>query len=70
MKKYRVNRTNDTVDVLLIKHKDNDKYSFVNLTKGHICPCLFDSIEDALKDMDNDDRVISYIEITGKMEIE
>jgi hypothetical protein len=35
-----------------MRNKSDNTYSFVNLTKGHICPCRFDSIEDAVKDMD------------------
>lgn len=35
-----------------MKNKANDIYSFVNLTKEHICPCEFKSIDDALNDMD------------------
>lgn len=31
----------DSVKVLLLKHKAEGGYSFVNLTKGHICPCGF-----------------------------
>lgn len=45
---------NDTiVDVLLIKHKGTDTYSYVNVTKGHICPCVFNSMYDALLDIEH-----------------
>jgi hypothetical protein len=41
----------------ILKHKDSGKYSFVNLTKGHICPCLFDTDYDAyLELVDRRDR--------------
>lgn len=41
-----------TVLVLLLKHKDSNEYSFVNLTKGHICPCRFKRPADAFDDLD------------------
>lgn len=49
---YLVQRTNGNVIVSIMRNKSDNTYSFVNLTKGHICPCRFDSIEDAVKDMD------------------
>ena len=48
---YLVQRTNGNVIVSIMRNKSDNTYSFVNLTKGHICPCRFDSIEDAVKDM-------------------
>ena len=50
--KLIVHKENEDLDVLLLRHKNTDKWSYVNLTKGHICSCIFDSIEDAIKDMD------------------
>lgn len=61
--KLRVVRPKDTVEVLLLKHKISGEYSFVNLTKGHICPCKFKSVEEALKDLNNyikKGKVLSY----------
>lgn len=49
---YLVQRTNGNVIVSIMRNKSDNTYSFVNLTKGHICSCRFDSIEDAVKDMD------------------
>ena len=64
MRKWRVHRKdNSTVIVGILPHKITGKFSFINLTKDHICPCQFNSIEDALKDMDNDLSVLSYEEI-------
>lgn len=54
--KMKVTRPDDTIDVIIMKHKLENKWSFVNLTKGHICPCKFNSIEEAIADLD------SYIE--------
>ena len=47
-----VEKENEIIHVLLLKHKNTDKYSYVNLSKGHICKCVFDSIEDALEDIE------------------
>lgn len=63
MLRYLVKRLDDTVEVLILPNKNDGKYSFVNLTKGHICACKFDSVKDALKDMDEQiklGKVISY----------
>ena len=49
---YLVQRKSGNVIVSIMRNKSNNTYSFVNLTKGHICPCRFDSVEDAVKDMD------------------
>jgi hypothetical protein len=52
MDKWLVERPKDNVIVTIMKHKIDGMYSFVNLTKGHICPCKFSSIEEGLHDMD------------------
>lgn len=44
LNKIIVVRPKDIVTVLLLKHKNTNEYSFVNLTKGYICPCRFKSI--------------------------
>ena len=52
MIKYKVTKNDGSVyDVLLIPIKGTSKYHFVNITKGHICTCEFDNIEDAEKDI-------------------
>ena len=48
---YLVMREKDNVIVSIMLNKSDHTYSFVNLTKNHICPCRFDSVEDALNDM-------------------
>ncbi len=61
--KYLVTRPKDTVEVLLIKNKCDATYSFVNITKGHICPCRFNSVKDAIGDMDRlikENKIIRY----------
>ena len=51
--KYLVQKSNnDFCKVYILPHKETGKYSFVNITKGHICPCKFDTYEDALKDLE------------------
>lgn len=68
---YLVKRPKDTVEVLILPNKDGSGFQYVNLTKGHICPCKFNSVDDALKDMDkklNDGTVKSYQRI-GDLEV-
>lgn len=60
---FRVFKPSGTVDVLLLKHKGTDEYSFVNLTKGHICPCRFRSMEEAILDLakqKKDGKIFNY----------
>lgn len=59
--------------VLLMKHKISGEYSFINLTKQHICPCRFSSLEEAMKDLDSyvsKGKILKYtkpVKITGKI---
>lgn len=41
---------NEKRTIILIPTKDGTKWQYINLTKGYICPCQFDSREEALKD--------------------
>ena len=50
--RFYIFKRNETLDVLLLPHKGTNMYSFVNLSKSHICPCLFPSIEAAIADLD------------------
>ena len=52
LNKIIIVRPKGIVTVLLLKHKNTEEYSFVNLTKGHICPCRFKSINEAVKDLE------------------
>lgn len=63
--KLRIYRTTDSVDVLLLPHKDGRGWSFVNLTKGHICPCVFKSCREALADLRRQESVKSWVKIEG-----
>nr|DAQ84662.1 MAG TPA: Proline/betaine transporter, CYTOPLASMIC, COILED-COIL, ANTIPARALLEL, TWO-STRANDED [Caudoviricetes sp.] len=64
---YLVQRTNGNVIVSIMRNKSDNTYSFVNLTKGHICPCRFDSVEDAVKDID--EKILNG-EIVGYFKLE
>ena len=49
--------------VTILPHKGTELYSYVNLTKGHICPCKFNSVEEALEDLKNYDEIEMWEEI-------
>lgn len=53
----------DNVEVLLLPHKDGSGYSYVNLTKGHICPCKFKTAAEAIADMLGKENLIRFHEI-------
>ena len=60
---YLVQRNNGNVIVSIMRNKSDNTYSFVNLTKGHICSCRFYSVENAVKDMDEkifDGEIVAY----------
>ncbi len=63
---YLVQRKSGNVVVSIMRNKSDGTYSFVNLTKNHICPCRFDSVEDAVKDMDEkilNGEIIGYFKL-------
>lgn len=64
---YLVQRKDGNVVVSIMRNKSDNTYSFVNLTKNHICPCRFDSVEDAVKDMD--EKILNG-EISGYYKLE
>lgn len=41
------------VRVSIFRNKSDNTYSYVNLTKSHICSCRFKSIRDAFVDLSN-----------------
>ena len=66
MKKWLVKRPNDEVIITIMKNKSDNTYSFINITKEHICPCRFESIKDAVKDMERlktIGKIIDYSEL-------
>lgn len=67
---YLVIREKDNVVVSIMMNKLDHTYSFVNLTKGHICTCKFDSIEDAIKDMEekkDNGEIIDFINMEARI---
>ena len=69
MKLYLVERPNGKVVVAILRNKSDNTYSYVNLTKGHICPCRFVSEEEALYDMDQkikSGEILRYILLNFK----
>lgn len=63
---YLVTREKDSVIVSIMLNKLDHTYSFVNLTKGHICPCRFATFEDAIKDMEekkDSGEIVDYVNI-------
>jgi hypothetical protein len=48
------------VGVLLLPQKDKSGYTYINLTKGHICPCVFTTIEETIEDLNKHD--VKYIQ--------
>lgn len=65
---YLVYKPNgDRYEVLLLPYKNTNLWSFINLTKQHICSCKFTSKADALRDMENRKAcglITDYIEYT------
>lgn len=55
--KFLIYRKDGIFEVLLLKHKLSNTYSFVNITKKHICPCIFNSKEEAISDLENYKKV-------------
>ena len=47
-------------EVEIMYDRATEKYAFVNLTTHHICKCRFDSEEDAINDLLNDDNVVEF----------
>ena len=47
---YKKENPNEKRTILLMPTKDGTKWQYVNLTKGYICPCQFDTREEALID--------------------
>lgn len=67
---YLVTRQKDNVLVSVMRNKLDGTYSFVNLTKGHICTCRFASIKDAIKDMEekkDNGEIIDFINMEARI---
>lgn len=50
--RFSVTRPKDIVEVWLVRNKEKPhEFQFVNISKGHICPCKFKTFGEAVKDM-------------------
>ena len=61
--KFLVTRPDDTVLVYLMKNESDNTYSFVNITRWHIYQCSFQSIREAVADMNRlkeEGKIIRY----------
>lgn len=62
-KYYLVKRNKGDVMVTILRNKSDNTYSFVNLTKEHICTCRFKTEEEAIQDLQSkveDGGIIGY----------
>ena len=48
----KITRPDNTVYCTLTYDRRQKGYRFINLSHNHICPCVFKTIDDALKDLD------------------
>ena len=62
---YKKENHNEKRTILLLPSKDGQHWQYVNLSKGYVCPCLFDTREGALNDF-----VINYSHKFYKVEFE
>ena len=65
---YCVIRPQDNVIVSIMFNESDNSYHFVNLSHDHICKCAFKTVEDALKDMNEQikiGKVLSYYKINN-----
>ena len=64
VQKLKEENTIETVAVVILFNKADGCYHFVNLTKGHICPCAFKTVSDAIADMESkkvNGEILNYI---------
>lgn len=62
-KRFFVQRPNDWCEVEIWFDRATGKYCFVNMTKGHVCACRFDTEKDAIADLEEQKqqgKVIKY----------
>ena len=63
---YLVIRDKGNVVVSIMWNRMDQSYHFVNLTKGHICSCDFNTVQDAIADMQekkDNGEIIDFIEV-------
>ena len=61
---YKKETPHEKKVIVLLPTKDGTKWKFVNLSKGYICPCEFDTREEALTDF------VKYANALHRVEIE
>jgi len=62
--KYKVYRKSKPPCVVCIMpDRRTGKYCFVNLTSLHVCRCRFDTVEEAIADLDKREDVVEYVEL-------
>lgn len=67
MAKFLVNRCDGSKRIVRIMFdRATNKYCFVNLTTGHVCACRFDTYEEALNDMDKNEKVVTYFKLPNE----
>ena len=62
-----IKNDNTYVLVTIMKRKLDNKYQFINISKGHICTCVFDTIKDTINDLIGKNiirksNIISYLQ--------
>ena len=65
--RFLVERPKDIVEVWLVRNKDGSGFQFVNISKGHICPCKFEGFGQAVTDMSklkSEGKIISFTRLT------
>lgn len=58
---YKVlRRDKDDCVVMIFYDRKSKKYRFVNLTSRHICTCEFNTVADAIEDMEKREEVVCF----------
>ena len=61
MKVFKILRsTKNNVQCIILWDEFYKKYRWVNLTNPHICKCMFETIEEAIEDLNKRPEIVSY----------
>lgn len=67
MTKFLVTRYDGSKRIVsIVVDRATNKYCFVNLTTGHVCACRFDTYDEALNDMDKNEKVQTYYKLPNE----
>lgn len=44
-------RSGNKYNLMILKEKKKEEYRICNITKGHICPCIFNTHQEAIDDI-------------------